>query len=50
MPLTPTAGNTALEPSPPAPTPQPPIIPLDPVNAAWQRDIERWRAQGGNCD
>jgi hypothetical protein len=22
----------------------------DAVNAAWQRDIDAWRAQGGNCD
>ena len=21
-----------------------------PVNAAWARDIDAWRAQGGNCD
>lgn len=21
-----------------------------PSNDAWQRDIEQWRAQGGNCD
>jgi hypothetical protein len=22
----------------------------DAVNAAWQKDIDAWRAQGGNCD